>query len=408
MTTHPGLILLRAGALVAIGFSMALAIEYYGPGATFCAAGGGCAQVHGSSIGQLIGDYLPALGLFAYTAVFVASLFANARAHLFAVYASIVGAIGAIAFLVIQGMVVGAWCKLCVGVDSAAIAAAAGAGWLLQAKPPAEQLGQGLRSPAWFFYWPIAFAPVVWIATFPDAGVPDAVRELWDDDAEVNIVEMADFECPYCRAMHPVLEDAIEPSGANVHLARIVYPLSFHPHARNSSRAYFCAVEQERGDDMADALFTAEDISVEGNRVSAEEIGLDLDAYDECIDAERTEERVSEDLARGDRAVMEGLPTVYIGEQTFRGFLPNSPPDRFIAAIQSAASGEGRRIRWWPITLVLILAFGSLYIARQAQRPMPPEPNPESDATPEPEPPPRKKKARRKKARRKKKRPGPE
>lgn len=400
ITTHPGLMLLRAGALVALGFSAALAIEYYGPGATFCDLEGGCAQVHGSVIGRAIGDYLPVLGLFAYTVIFVASMLRSAIGHRIAIYGAILGGLGGAAFLTIQGAVIGAWCELCVGVDTSAIVAAAGGGWLLGAKPAEERLGHGLASPWWALYWPIVFGPAVWVLSFPDPDVPPAIRELWDRGADVNIVEMADFECPYCRAMHPVLKEAIERSDADVHLARIVYPLSFHPHARNSARAYFCAVEQERGDAMADALFTAEDISEEGNRASAEQIGLDLEAFDACVDAERTEERVEEDLARGDRAGMEGLPSVYVGEQTFRGFAPGTPPDPYVEAIEATAAGAGKRTRLWPSVVIGLLSLGSLVMAIRARRPRP-RPDREPPAA-EPKEPAARRRKRKKKKRRKK------
>ena len=369
LRTHPGLLLLRAGALLALAFSMALATEYYGGSSTYCGPGGGCEAVARSDIGRLIGDYLPALGLLAYTLVFVASLIRGRLPHRIAVYASLLGGVGGLFFLVLQGAVIGRWCPLCVGVDLSALLAAAGAGWLLASRPPEPRLAHGLLSPAWFFYWPLALGPVAWLLTFPDPDVPAAVRELWDPEADVTVVEMADFECPFCRALHPVLKEAVEQADADVAVARIMYPLDFHPRARNSARAYFCAEAQGRADAMADALFAAEDLSVEGNRAAADAIGLDLAAFDACVSAEATEERVREDLARGDRAGMEGLPTVWIGEQTFRGFLRGTGPERYVEAIEAAASGEGRRIRIWPGMVISVLAFGSLLLASRRREP---------------------------------------
>ncbi len=368
ITAHPALLLVRAGALVALAFSAALAIEYYGPGATFCASDGGCADVRAWAMSGPLGTLLPAVGLLAYTIVFAASLVRAPVVNRLAAGLAIVGGLGALAFLGLQGAVIGHWCKLCVGVDTSALLAAAGGGWLLAARPADERLGRGIVSPAWFFFWPLALGPFAWVISSPDPDVPAAIRELWDPAADVNVVEMADFECPYCRAMNPVLEEAIDRADADVHLARIIYPLSFHPHARNSARAYFCAIEQGQGEAMASALFEAEDISEAGNRASAEALGLDLEAYDTCVEAESTEARVEEDIARGDRAGMEGLPSVYIGEQTFRGFLPGSPPDEFVAAIEASAAGAGRRFRWWPGALIAALAFGSLALGLRRRR----------------------------------------
>ncbi|MGE0787352.1 MAG: thioredoxin domain-containing protein [Sandaracinaceae bacterium] len=361
--THPALILLRGGALVALAASVALGIEYYGPGDTFCQPGGGCAAVHASSVGQLIGDYLPLVGLFGFTTLFVLTLPRSTWTRRLMIYGSIVAGVGGLAFLVMQALLIGQFCYLCVIADTSAILCASAAIWILRTKVPEDRLGHGFLSPSWALFWPAVFGPVAWFFMAPPPEVPDAIRELYSPSAEVNVVEMADFECPYCRAMHPVLREAIERSGHDVHFARIVYPLAFHPFARNSARAYFCAVEQERGERMADALFTAADLSPPGNRASAEEVGLDMAAYDACIGAESTEARVVEDLARGDRAGMQGLPSVYIGEQTIVGFLPGSPPDEFVLAMDMEASGEGESIPWWPLAFIVILSTISLALS---------------------------------------------
>lgn len=366
---HPSVLALRFAALGALAFSAATAVAYFGPSHELCAPGGGCDQVRHSGVGQLFGNLLPVVGILAYSAVFAGALIERRGTLRGFAALAVVGALGAVAFLALQGLVIGAWCWLCVGVDTFAILAGVAGGWVLASGAGDPEGSRSFVSPWWGLWW-LAFAPIAWAMTFPEPEVPAAVRELYDPSADVNVVEMADFECPYCRAMNPELEAALEATDADVHLVRLMVPLSFHEHARGAAAAYFCAQRQERGEPMATRLFEAEDLRREGLVATARALALDVEAFEACLDDPAIDARIEEDLARAERAGMRGLPSVYIGERTIVGFMPGYEAE-YRAAVASARRGEGRRVWFAPGIVLLAIALLAAAVGGRIWRRLP-------------------------------------
>lgn len=356
---------MRVASLVALAFSAALAVDYYGGGHQFCESGGGCELVRYSAVGRHIGLFLPALGMLTFPLLFVGSLIERrATLRMFALLAVLSG-IGALAFIVLQGAVIGHWCWLCVGADASAMIAGGAGAWIVKERLGTEDGSISIASP----WWPLFFAalsPIAWAITTPDPEVPPVVRALWDDGADLNVVEMVDFECPYCRAMHPVLKGVLDEVDAEVHVVRVMAPLPFHTHAREGARAYFCAEREGRAEAMADRLFASEDLSRSGILEDARALELDVEAFERCLDDPAIDARVDEDVARWREAGTGGLPTVFIGERQLLGFDAAAGAAPFEEAVAAALDGEGRRTRWWPFATLLALAVGSLLLWRRS------------------------------------------
>ena len=143
-----------------------------------------------------------------------------------------------IAFLVLETLVIGVFCKFCVVVDLSALVAAI-AGFRLYASTETS------REPP-FLLWLGALVAAVGLPLSiaqlaPPSPVPDSVRGLWKPD-QVNVIEFSDFECPFCRMTHPALEAALHgASDLKINFIRKTLPLPSHPNAREASRAYLCA-----------------------------------------------------------------------------------------------------------------------------------------------------------------------
>lgn len=360
---HPALMVLRGAVLVALAFSMASLIEHSTRGGTFCAPGGGCHEV---ARADFLGGKLPLIGVIAFTVLFVMSSMKGARVALATSGSALLGGVAALYFIYVQGVVIGHWCWLCVTVDVSALVAAGAGAFILAKKIDHERLAEGLLNPWWAAFWIAALGPTVLAATVQDPPLPEAIMELHDGSAEVNIVEMADFECPFCKAMHPVLREAIEESGADVNLVRIVVPLEFHEHARGAARAYHCAGDESEA--MADALFATNDLTRDGLAACAETVGLDPVEFEACLDDEATDVRVQEDIDLAHRAEMRGLPSVYIGDWAMVGFDASAGSAPYVSAIAAARGGSGGRVRYWPGVLMAVLAGGGLVIGLRAQR----------------------------------------
>ncbi|MBX3273364.1 MAG: thioredoxin domain-containing protein [Sandaracinaceae bacterium] len=364
---HPALVIIRACALVSLAFSVATAIEYYGGGGTFCSEAGDCARVRAYAMHvHEHGIFLPIAGVVSFTLLFALTLPKGRTFARVAAACALLGAVAAGALVYVQASL-GAWCWLCMAIDSSALVAGSAAAWLLAQTPEdPDTLGPGLSTTWWAGFWIAALAPVVYGATLQDPELPAQIRALHREGA-VNIVELADFECPYCRLMHPALRAAIEQSGHDVNLVRLTYPLRFHENARPASIAYYCAVAQGQGEPMADRLFEGP-LDRETYLAHARALSLHEASFTACLDDPATDARVQEDMALVDRIGMQGLPTVYIGARVQRGFPPGGGPEVFAASIEAVAQGEGRRVRYWPSILLVLLVGASVVWPLRARR----------------------------------------
>lgn len=308
--------LLRAAVLVALAGSSALAIDYLSPVPSFCSASSGCGKVQQSDWANLAGVPLPLLGLAAFTALFTLSLLPGKR-RLLAASAAIVGAVLAITLLLVQAFVVGAFCYLCVTVDLAAIVAGIAGLFAIRKSAP---LTDPLRDWAWAGLAVLAVVgPFQWPRLRPAPDVP-APLAAYFVPGKINVIEFVDFECPFCRLLHPELKKVVAEYGTRVHFVRLDLPLQMHPNARGAARAHVCATEAGRGDAIADLLFETENLEESGLLAAAKQVGLDEGEFKRCLAAPETEAKVkkSESILR-DAELLQGLPTTFVGTEMLVG-----------------------------------------------------------------------------------------
>ena len=171
-------------------------------------------------------------------------------------------------------------------------------------------------------------------------------------DAPVTVVEYGDYECPYCAAAAPVLEQLVERSDGRVRLVFRNFPLADrHPYALTAALAAEAAGAQDAFWPMHDLLFRKQDRLVDGAlRAYAESLGLDGDrVVGEA--AQEFGDRVEADFAEGLAAGVEGTPTLFIDGVRYTGRMELGALRRAVAggAGESAAGsapGTGRQRRW--------------------------------------------------------------
>lgn len=335
----PWMLVLRVAALVALFTSAALAVDYLSTTPAFCGAESGCGAVRRSGFGYLPGTSIPvpALGVAAFSILFTLSLFERQRRLLS--LAALVGGVLGVLLLGLQLFVIGALCALCVVVDLAALVAAVAGHFLYRS---ADAVGRDpLTRPTWaLLAFLVPAIPIAWAPLRPAPDVPPEVAARFVP-GKINVVEFVDFECPFCRMLHPVLKAVAAEYGEQVHFVRLDLPLNSHPFARGAARAHVCGGEQGKAEAMADALFETEDLSDAGLRAVAEKVGLDKARFEACLVAASTEERIekTERILR-DAGVMQGLPTTYVGEKMLVGA---QDPAMFRDAFEAAKRGDGHR-----------------------------------------------------------------
>ena len=368
MRSALGLFGVRLAAVSALAVSAALLVDYVGRTPTFCGVGSGCAAVRSSGYGYLtVGDLnlpLPALGLLAF-----ALLLAVALARGLTRWAPLVAAVGGVIGLGLFGLQwlkIGQLCSLCVTVDALSVAAAiCGVLQWRGVGDPNEEFG--LRWGAWPLLAVLALlAPLAWPQVRPVAPVPAGVQKLYLP-GKINVVEFADYECPYCRRLHPELKAIIDSYPGKVNFTRLNLPLKSHEFAHGAAQAQVCAREQGKGDAMADRLFSAEDLRPASNRALAKDLGVELSAYDQCISSGAADKIIAAESKILLDDGLQGLPTTYVGAKTILGA---QSEEVFRDAFDRAERGEGDRgipaLVYWPIALGLAAAISWVGRARRA------------------------------------------
>lgn len=143
------------------------------------------------------------------------------------------------------------------------------------------------------------------------------------DKAGITIVEFADFQCPYCAQMEPVLAQVLARYPNDVRLVYRYLPLiGVHPDAMHAADAGVCAAEQGRFWEMHDTLF-ANQAALSNAELykAADRLKLDAPAFKVCMSSAKTEAAVSADANAGEEAGVTGTPGLFINGRFFDGAL---------------------------------------------------------------------------------------
>ena len=352
-------------ASLALSVSAALFVDYTGTVPTFCGVNSGCAAVRGSGYGYVVlGTFpvpLPVFGMLGFAALLGFALTRELRRFVPAMAA--VGGLVSFALFSLQTFKIGHLCSLCVTVDALGIVAAI-SGWVLWKGEAGEATSElGLRWGAWPALSALALlAPLAWPHLRLAPPVPSGVQALYQP-GKINVVEFADYECPFCRRLHPVLSAVIASYPGKVRFTRLNLPLHSHEFAHGAAEAQICAREQGKGDEMADKLFAADDLRPAENRVQARILGLDMTAYDACIASGRANTVIDAESKILIDDGLQGLPTTFVGPKTIIGA---QPEEVFRDAFDRAERGEGDRgipaPAYWLTMLTLLFAL--LWVGR--------------------------------------------
>lgn len=100
------------------------------------------------------------------------------------------------------------------------------------------------------------------------------------------------------------------------------FPLELHSQAALAAAASVAAQKQGKFWPMHDALFAhRRDLSRPSILTLARAAGLDMKRFETDLDSPDTKRVVARDLADGDRAGVEGTPTVFIDGRKYNGAL---------------------------------------------------------------------------------------
>ncbi|HNQ16741.1 MAG TPA: thioredoxin domain-containing protein [Candidatus Woesebacteria bacterium] len=157
---------------------------------------------------------------------------------------------------------------------------------------------------------------------------------LGASNPKVTLVEYSDFECPFCNRFHPTVKQIIEKYGDEVALVYRHFPLSFHPFAQKSAEASECVAKQKGSEGFwkyADYIFgeqtkgtaMSDDLILK----SAQEAGVNVTAFQTCLDSGEMKEKVTENQTTGGAAGISGTPgTIIVTQDGPQELIPGALP----------------------------------------------------------------------------------
>jgi protein-disulfide isomerase len=138
--------------------------------------------------------------------------------------------------------------------------------------------------------------------------------------APITVVEFADFECPHCGEVAPILDKLVETHKNDVRFVFKFYPLPGHPHADIAARAGVAAINQGKFWQMHRALFENQRHLEQTDLDNyAKELGLEVSRFHADMQAAATTERIEKDKKLGEDLQIGGTPTIYINGRQFDG-----------------------------------------------------------------------------------------
>lgn len=141
-------------------------------------------------------------------------------------------------------------------------------------------------------------------------------------DADVVIVQFADFQCPACRNFNRTLAEVRDSADYSL---RVVYrhmPLSgIHPFAAAAAVASECAGEQGRFVEYAGFLYENQRlIPLAGWGEWAETVGVaDPVAFQDCLTSDKPLQRLAADSSAVARLGVSATPTLVVNGRVYEG-----------------------------------------------------------------------------------------
>lgn len=168
----------------------------------------------------------------------------------------------------------------------------------------------------------VLVALVAWIVwgisqrpTYTNVTSPRPV--LGPESATVTLEEFSDFQCPACKAAHPIVQEVLTTFGDRIKFSYFHFPLvQIHTQAFRASLAAECANDQGKFWEYHDMLFDKQPSFSRDDLVAyATQLELSIDGasgFAACLDSRAKDDVVRADMSEGDKRGIGGTPTFFV------------------------------------------------------------------------------------------------
>lgn len=141
-------------------------------------------------------------------------------------------------------------------------------------------------------------------------------------DAKAKIVEFSDFQCPACKSRATEIDELLKKYPNDLSLTYRYFPLDYHPGGKIGAQAAQASGKQGKFKEMHDKLFSDQDNINEANvKKWAEEIGLNMDQFNNDLNSQETNDIIATDQKAGEDLAIQGTPTLYLNGVEVTGSL---------------------------------------------------------------------------------------
>ncbi len=140
---------------------------------------------------------------------------------------------------------------------------------------------------------------------------------LGNPNAPVIIVEYSDFECVFCKLFHPTMHQVMSTFGKDGEVAWVYrhFATGRFSKSKKEAEASECAAKQGGNIKFWEYTNKIFEITPSSNGLDlallpkiAKDIGLDVQAFNTCLESGEMAANVDEDLASGEKALVTGTP----------------------------------------------------------------------------------------------------
>jgi protein-disulfide isomerase len=137
---------------------------------------------------------------------------------------------------------------------------------------------------------------------------------LGEAAAPVQLIEFADFECPFCAAFNETFKAVRQQYPSQVALTFVEFPLVQHKFATLAAQMAECAGRQQRFERMLDLLFESQQqFGLKPWSDLAKEAGIeDIPAFETCFHSQSSTQLVDAGKKLGGELNIQGTPTIII------------------------------------------------------------------------------------------------
>ena len=141
------------------------------------------------------------------------------------------------------------------------------------------------------------------------------------ENAPVTITMFSDFQCRFCRESQPILAELLDEYPDDVRLVFRHLPLAGVAAGFSGATAAVCADKQGSFWEFHDAAYQSDSLAPAKLIEIAEQIQLDIEAFETCIDTPATFEKVRTDAAEAFRLGIAGTPAFVVNGKLYKGKL---------------------------------------------------------------------------------------